>query len=487
MAATRSADVPVPASAATMSELRTALAGAGYTAENVAELLHLKGELTLGPADLQVHDRRTRESSRLATVVRLLALGFDVDEQAVASALAPVRPSALVDMGLLEANAGKCRARVRLMAHGEVLIACDLIGAGGANHVTGLNGPAGLLAGLAVRRPCARMLDLGTGNGIQGLLASRHCERVISTDINPRAIAYAEFNAALNGITNLETRLGSLYEPVEGERFGLILSNPPYVISPESSLVYRDSGRGPGEICREVLLGAGEHLEQDGYAQALVSWPMVEAEDWSAVLRGWVPPEVDAWLLHYQTEDPLTHAASWNRLAPDGSLEAHARALDEWLSYDRREGIDAIGFGAVFLHRRRGGGRIFTSEARSGVAGAGRQVERAFAAMAAGELSDENVAETRFAPVPELEVEQVVKSAAGGWSIDGCSVRLTEGVGYSFAIDPTLAAVLLALDGRVTVDGAITAAAQQVGVPADRLRPSALLLVRRLYELGFLE
>src|SRR5260370_9391507 len=176
----------------------------------------------------------------------------------------------LAEMGVLEVGGGKVRGLVRLMAHAEVVMRCDVMGAGGANHVTGLNGPAGLLAGLAVRRPCAKMLDLGTGNGIQGLLAARHCEHVISTDINPRAIAFTEFNAALNGITNLETRLGNLYEPVRRERFGLILSNPPYVISPESSLVYRDSGRAPGEISRDVLLGAGPHLGDPRLDHALV-------------------------------------------------------------------------------------------------------------------------------------------------------------------------------------------------------------------------
>ena len=471
-----------------MGELRAALARAGYTAENVSAILHLTGELALGPADLQVHGLRTADGSPLSTLVRLLALGLEVDETAVASALAPVKPAALAAMRVLDVSGGRARALVRLTAHGEVLIACDLPGAGGAEHVTGLNGPAGLLAGLAVRRACARMLDLGTGNGIQGLLAARHCERVISTDINPRALGYAEFNAALNGVTNLETRLGSLYEPVRQERFGLILSNPPYVISPESSLVYRDSGLGPGELCRQVILGAGPQLEEDGYAQTLVSWPESGGGPWDGPLRTWIPAQVDAWLLHYQTEDLLTHAANWNRPGPDSSLHDRGRAIDEWLGYYERQGIEAIGFGAVFLHRPSGGGagRVFTSEARSGVSGAGRQVERVFSAMAAGALSDEVVLATAFAPVKELEIEQVVRTAPGGWLVDRCEVRLTEGVGYKWAIDPSLATVLLGLDGRVTVDGAIAAAAAQVGVAAADLRSPALLLVRRLYELGFL-
>src|SRR5258708_11149739 len=191
MATTRPADVPAPASAAIMGELRNALANAGYTAENVAAALHLSGELTLGPADLQVIDLRTGDGSPLSTLVRLLALGLEVEESAVASAVSPVKPSVLAEMGVLEVGGGKVRSLVRLMAHGEVLITCDLIGAGGANHVTGVNRPARLLAGLAVRRPCPHLLDLGTSNGIQGRPAAPHCDHVIFTHSNPRALAVA--------------------------------------------------------------------------------------------------------------------------------------------------------------------------------------------------------------------------------------------------------------------------------------------------------
>ena len=120
--ATLHAGVPTPASAEVMRELREALARTGYTAESVGALLHLKGELTLSPADLQVHDLRTRDGSPLSTVVRLLALGFEVEEAALAAALAPVTPSVLDEMGLVEIAAGRARAKVRLMAHGDVLI-----------------------------------------------------------------------------------------------------------------------------------------------------------------------------------------------------------------------------------------------------------------------------------------------------------------------------------------------------------------------------
>src|SRR5207302_3979249 len=121
-----------------------------------------------------------------------------------------------------------------------------------AKHVTGINNPAVLLSELAVRRPAELGLDLGCGGGIQSLLMSRHCERVIATDLNPRALEFTQLNARINGVSNIETRLGSLFEPVEGLGFDLILCNPPYVISPESQLLYRDSGMPADSLCRRL-------------------------------------------------------------------------------------------------------------------------------------------------------------------------------------------------------------------------------------------
>jgi methylase of polypeptide subunit release factors len=470
-----------------MADLRGAIASAGYTTEALRLKLRLSAELGSRPADMQVHDRRTRDGSRLSTVIRLLALNFEVDERAVAQAFAPITPAQLSGLGLVEIGGGSVRALVRLSVHGDLLIAYDRQGEGGANLVTGINSPAVLLAQLAVRRPVRQMLDLGTGNGIQGILSSRHCERIISTDVNPRALAFADFNAALNGVTNMETRLGSLYEPVAGERFGLILSNPPYVISPASDLVYRDSGLAPGEICRALVRGAEGHLDEGGHAQALVSWPLAAGQPWDEPLRAWLPPGVDAWLIHYQTEDPLTHASNWNPPLNDAAVAERGQVLDDWLRYDEREGVGQIGFGAVFLRRRQGGGTVFVSEGRAATDGAGRQVQRVLDAIAAGPLTDQQLEDTVFKPVPEQRLEQVVSPAPDGtWTVATCTVRLSAGVGSEGTLDSALATVLTALDGRVTFDAALTTAAAQLEVDAAALRPTALNMARALYQLGFL-
>ena len=78
-------------------------------------------------------------------------------------------------------------------------------------------------------------------------------DHVVATDTNPRALNLAVFNAAFNGVTNVEWRLGSLFDAVAGESFDLIFSNPPYVISPDSQFIFRDGGRRGDALCAEIV------------------------------------------------------------------------------------------------------------------------------------------------------------------------------------------------------------------------------------------
>ena len=57
------------------------------------------------------------------------------------------------------------------------------------------------LASLTPRVQVARALDIGTGNGVHALLAARHADEVVATDVNPRALAFTQISAGLNGWT----------------------------------------------------------------------------------------------------------------------------------------------------------------------------------------------------------------------------------------------------------------------------------------------
>ena len=80
----------------------------------------------------------------------------------------------------------------------------------------------------------------------------------------------------MNDIHSIEFRLGSLYEPVAGETFDQIVTNPPFVITPRVEGVpeyeYRDGGMIGDGIVEAVIRGAAAHLAPDGVAQLLGNW-----------------------------------------------------------------------------------------------------------------------------------------------------------------------------------------------------------------------
>jgi hypothetical protein len=161
-----------------------------------------------------------------------------------------------------------------------------------ADHVLGITSASTSLAQLTVRRPVGSALDLGTGCGVQALHLASHAERVVATDVNPRALAMTRLGAALNEV-DVEVREGSLYEPVAGERFDLIVTNPPFVVSPPGGelLVYRDSGLPGDDVVRRLLTEAPARLNDGGWCQVLANWVHLRVRTGASGPRaGWTPP-----------------------------------------------------------------------------------------------------------------------------------------------------------------------------------------------------
>ena len=176
---------------------------------------------------------------------------------------------------------------------------------------------------------------------------------MVGVDLSPRALAFARFNALLNGVRNIEWREGDLYAPVAGERFDLVVSNPPYVVSPESWLLFRDGGEAGDGICARIVAGLESHLAEGGFATVLANWGLREGEHWSDRPRRWVEGTgCDAWILRSEVQDPLTYAAVWTR-GPDEA--GYRDALERWLAHYAALGIRSLAMGVLVLRRRAGG------------------------------------------------------------------------------------------------------------------------------------
>jgi methylase of polypeptide subunit release factors len=480
---------PVPDRAAAEA-LGAALARVGYTEESVEELLGEDGTAA-GPEDIAVFSRRL-PGTPLGTALRLLLLQLPVEETEGAVALGQDAVDALLALGLVVAGDGKLVPRSRIMPVENLLLSFDGFSTGDDPHgyVSTFSPTTAWLTALTPRRRVASAVDIGTGNGAHALLVARHSDRVIATDLNARALAYTEINAALNGFDNIETRLGSLFEPVAGERFDLITCNAPFVVSPESRWQYRDSGMPADRLSELLVQQAAAALAVDGYASLLVSWVAESEEEPDDRVHAWIKGSgCDAWVLGLSGADPLDHAFSWNNHLVDDQ-EALGAALDDWTAYFRSIGVGWITEGAVLLHRREGSDHMVRVDPidEDDLEDAGDQIERAFAAHAylATIRTDKALLDEQFELVENAGIDRSYDASGG----ETATVVLHEGMSSEVEVNPETADVLASLDGNVTLGRAIERTVKRLELTrrsASELRREAVDAARELLELGFID
>jgi hypothetical protein len=197
----------------------------------------------------------------------------------------------------------------------------------------------------------------------------------------------------------------------------------------------------------------------------------------------------DAWLLHYETEDPVGYAAKWNAPLRASDPRAFAAMLDRWTRHYRRHGIEVIASGVVTLRRRTGRNWVRADEMTAAPRGAaGEHILRVFAAQdhLADVADDRALRRDVFRPVEPHRLRQTLVYREGEYAVELAELELAEGVGLTGPIEPHAAHALFRLDGRRTLGDIIDEAIEETGIDAGVLEADALRSVRRLFELGFL-
>jgi methylase of polypeptide subunit release factors len=391
-----------------LPELLTALAAdlrrLGYTLDGVARLLGPSASAALNrdqtiPA-LLAAERAVREdegAAALAAVVRLWLLAEPQERETLDAALPGIRAGGLLELGLLQPvpGSGRLAAKADLRPYGwdanedgsggaELWVASDLAahqqpGVLRHDHVLGIGQASTTLVQTTIRRHTERALDLGTGCGIQSFHLLHHCEHVTATDISERALAFTRFNILLNAEAlsvdparledRVSLRLGSLLDPVAGEEFGLVVSNPPFVITPRrpgeeaaEQFTYRDGGMPGDEIVSSLVRALPSVLAPAGTAQLLGNWEVPAGAEWQERPQSWAGPDVDAWFIQREQVSPEQYAETWLQDASESRDRQHYRdAYEAYLADFESRQVEGIGFGMVWLRRPVTGGQVAVS------------------------------------------------------------------------------------------------------------------------------
>ncbi len=480
---------------ATARRLRAGLDGAGFDFVAMTERLGPHAVAHVAAGELAPLVRATRAGDALDTLLRLFVVGVPVSLGDARQALAPVPVEEVAAGGVVGIEGDDVVARITVRpieAPAAWVVAHDRTPRAGAplaaDHVIGVSTSSMALAGATVRRPGVSTLDIGTGCGVQALFASPHSQRVVASDLNPRAAAMATLTLELNGVDHVEVRTGDMFDPVAGEAFGLVIANPPFVISPSERYLFRDAAAPVDELCRTLVRSAPAHLMDGGHFQCLASWAHIAGEDWRERLAGWFEGTgCDALVLVREALDPATHAANWLRQteAPDRWEPEY----DRWMAYYEHHRIEAIGLGLVTMRRRAGGEGWFRAEeaAQDFCMPCGDHIGAMF------ELADfvaahdgEALAAAHLRVAPDVVLDERARPGDGGWSVTDRRLRQTAGLCREGEVDGAVAAIVAACDGSRPLAAILGEVARSVGADPGAVAGAALPVIHRLVESGFL-
>jgi hypothetical protein len=448
-------------------DLRAALLAADFTHDRVAAVLGPTAQAALARNETTPGLRAAFGDNPLEVLIRLWLLQVPVTREEADRAL-PDLVDRLVNAGFLIQSVGEVAARIDIRPYAaddeDLWVASDLTpGLDGApnrvgpDFVLGVSSASISLAQMTIREQVVSALDLGTGCGVQSLHLAQHSEKVVATDVNERALRLARFNADLNEV-DIDVRSGSYFEPVVAESFDLIVTNPPFVISPATHerLVYRDSGLPGDRVVEHIVTNSVRHLNQGGIAQVLANWMIFEGRPWEERIGEWIT-DADAFVVQREVVDLPTYVELWLKDAGVHGTPEYRQRYETWLSWFEEQGAEAVGFGWINLRRTDESPRLrFDDWPYDVEQPIGPELAAHFARQPGGDLSGKllftrsDVVQESFGPVGAADPSQIV-------------IRQQRGLRRARQVSTAEAALVGACDGDLTV-GQIQMALDDLGV-----------------------
>ena len=474
------------------SRLRAFFEEAGYNETSLRK--HL-GAAELPSRLLRNHARlldRTAAHTALNALLRWFWLGVPLRADRLDGLIPAEILSLLLQSGLLKQQDEELCPRAMLLHFDGFLVASDhasAIDRKQTEMVLWPNPTSKFLARFAIRRPSRATLDLGTGSGILSLSAARHSDVVVATDLNQRAVGCARFNARLNGVENIEVFAGDCFEPVKGRQFDLILSNPPFFITPQGDYLFCENPMELDGLCRRLVKEAPAYLNEGGYLEMLCEWAQIKGQPWEERVAEWLQDTgCDAWVMKGLTQNPEEYAQQRIKETSDDTAQDAAN-YSGYMNYYRHRGVEAIHDGLIVMRRRQGRNWVRIEEVPSTPKGdMGELIVSTFAAhdLMQRMETDEDLRALRPRMAPNVRLEQVCEQHEGQWRAESLTLRLTSGFPFHMNVQPLVAEFLVTCDGTRTAGEAIQAFAAQANAPVDAVQKECLGIIRKLLERGFM-
>ena len=465
---------------------------AGYTEETLRK--HL-GAPELPSRNLRNEPRlldRISEPTLLNVLLRWFWMGRPQTTAQIANLVPGDFLSLLLKSGLLKAQGDQLTAMAMVLPWGGFLVASDhpvAIERAESEMVLWPNPTSKFLARFSIRRPSRATLDLGTGSGILSLGAAKFSDTVVGTDLNQRAVSFAAFNARLYGVENIEVLCGDLFAPVANRRFDLILSNPPFFITPQLGYMFCDNPMELDGLCRRLVKEAPAYLNEDGYMQMLCEWAQVSGQTWEERITEWLDGTgCDAWVMKGLTQDPGEYAQHRIR-ETFSNPDEDAKLYEGYMSYYRARRVEAIHDGLIVLRRRAGANWVQIEEVPKTPNGdLGDMILSTFAAhdFLSKMQDDESLLVVKPRLSDHARLEQICKQAGGRWAGESITLRLISGFPFHLSLQPLVAEFLATCDGTRTAGQAIDEFAVLADAPLDDVRRECLAMIRKLIDRGFM-
>ena len=343
---------------------------------------------------------------------------------------------------------------------------------------------------LMPRESCDHLLDLCTGTGVAGLIAAaKFARQVTLVDIAPRSVRFAEFNVALNALSNVRVLQGDVYEPVSGERFGVIIAHPPYVPALETEFVFRDAGVDGEEVTRKVIAGLGAHLAVGGqfFCECMLTERAdVTLEERLREMLGDEGEELDVVIAQGRSSDPLHYLSDQARAGYSrfDSLARWSEILDELK-------IEQLVFVSILMERRAKDRPVITTRrALSPLTSAAdmQWVLRWMVGTASWDMADtRRLLSSRPRTLPRTELRSRSMLHEGQWGVEECQLVTLAPFAVEAACPNWYATLLQFCDGRMTAREHLQYLRDTHAVPDTAPEDLFASMIRQLVDAGLVE